>query len=235
LGAYSKISKDGAKLFDDLVEDGEKAEEQVKSRVDEQSGSAKLGRSAKSRVEGVRGLALGKWNELEEAFDKRLNKAISRLGVPSRLEVTALNEKLDRLTTQVEALTGLSAAAASSQSRPRTAAKPDVKAAASATSEAASAAQSVAKPVVKAAKAVAKPAAKAASKAAPKAAPKTAAKTAAKATPKPAAKAAPKPAEKSTASKPADKPAEKPSEPKSSASSATDSSGNSSTAPTAAT
>lgn len=82
LGAYSKVSKDGTKLFDTLVKDGEKAEKQAKSEVDKQVDAVKAGvgskvGSAKSKVDEVRGKAIGKWGELEEAFDKRLNNAIA--------------------------------------------------------------------------------------------------------------------------------------------------------------
>ncbi|CRQ40718.1 poly(hydroxyalkanoate) granule-associated protein [Pseudomonas aeruginosa] len=109
LGAYSKVSKDGSKLFETLVKDGEKAEKEAKSDVDAQVGAAKASaRSAKSKVDEVRDRALGKWSELEEAFDKRLNSAISRLGVPSRNEVKELHSKVDTLTKQIEKLTGVS-------------------------------------------------------------------------------------------------------------------------------
>ena len=113
LGAYSKISNDGNKLFDGLVKDGEKAEKKAKTEVDKQldvvksSVGSTVG-SAKSKVDEVKGKALGKWSELEEAFDKRLNSAISRLGVPSRNEVKALQTKVDSLTKQIEKLTGQS-------------------------------------------------------------------------------------------------------------------------------
>lgn len=191
LGAYSKVSKDGSKLFDDLVQDGEKAEKKVKGGVDKQlDGVRSSAKSAKSRVEEVRGLALGKWGELEEAFDKRLNNAISRLGVPSRLEVKQLNQKVEQLTAQLEKLTGVAAASV----------KPAAKAA---PKPARAAAKTAVKPAVKAAKAAVKPAAKApakpAVKAAPKAVAKPVAKTAAAAKPA-AAKPAPK---KPAASKPA--------------------------------
>ncbi len=103
--------------------------------------------------------ALGKWDELEGAFDKRLNSAISRLGVPSRNEVKALHSKVDTLTKQIEKkLTGAKVAPVAAKTA---AAKP--------------AAKSVAKPLAKAA---AKPATKtAAAKPAAKAAAKPAAKT----------------------------------------------------------
>ncbi len=166
LGAYSKISKDGNKLFDTLVQDGEKAEKLAKSEVEKQVGAVKSSaKSARSKVDEVKDLALGKWGELEEAFDKRLNSAISRLGVPSRNEVKELHGKVETLTKQLEKLTGISAKSV------KPAAKPAVKAAAK------PAAKAAAKP---AAKAPAKPVAKAAAKPAAKPAPKAAAKPAAK-------------------------------------------------------
>src|SRR5690606_4903226 len=123
----------------------------VKSSV-----GSKVG-SAKSRVDEVKGKAIGKWGELEEAFDKRLNNAISRLGVPSRNEVKALNDKVESLTKQLEKLTGVSAKAVA-----KPAAKPAVKAAAK------PATKTAAKPAVKAAaKSASKPALKAASDAKP--------------------------------------------------------------------
>ncbi|MGH8392868.1 MAG: phasin family protein, partial [Pseudomonas sp.] len=89
LGVYSKVSSDGGKYFETLVKDGEKAEKLTKSTVGKQVDAAKASAgSAKSRISD-------KWGELEGAFDKRLNSAISRLGVPSRTEVKALHSKVD--------------------------------------------------------------------------------------------------------------------------------------------
>ena len=153
LGAYSKVSKDGSKLFDSLVKDGEKAEKVAKTEVDKQVEVVKESvESAKTRVSGVKGKALGKWNELEEAFDKRLNSAISRLGVPSRNEVKALQDQVESLTAQIEKLTGTTVAAA----------KPAAKAATKAPAKTAekTAVKAPAKPAVKK-PAAAKPAAKA--------------------------------------------------------------------------
>lgn len=129
LGAYSKISKDGVKLFETLVADGEKAEAQVKSTVAKPlKGMKDSTEGARSKVSSVKDLALGKWSELEEAFDKRLNKAISRLGVPSRLEVQELHAKVAELTKQLEQLSGV--AAGSVKPAPKHVAKPAPKAAA---------------------------------------------------------------------------------------------------------
>lgn len=119
LGAFSKVSKDGSSFFDALVEDGEKAQKFAKNRVSKQVSAVKSSvGQAKSRVGEVKDKAVGKWNELEEAFDKRLNSAISRLGVPSHNEVMALHAKVEQLAAQIEQL--LSAQAASHKTRTRT-------------------------------------------------------------------------------------------------------------------
>jgi poly(hydroxyalkanoate) granule-associated protein len=163
LGAYSKISNDGSKLFETLVKDGEKAEKQTKAEVDAQVDAAKgTAKKAKSRVGDVKDLALGKWSELEGAFDKRLNSAISRLGVPSRNEVKALHSKVDLLTKQIEKLTGASVTPVSKAAAAKTAAKPLAKPAPKPAAKVAAAkpaaAASKAKPVAAAKTAAAKPA-----------------------------------------------------------------------------
>lgn len=179
LGVYSKIDSDGSSLFDSLVKEGEKAEKLTKA------GEPKTAKSStRSKVDDVKELALGKWSELEEAFDKRLNSAISRLGVPSSEEVKALHAKVETLTQHLEKLTAAAAKVAASKSP--AASKPvPVKAAA--------------KP------AVAKPASRATAPAKPAAAKSAAAKPAVKPAAKPAVKSAAK--APSAPAKPAAKPA----------------------------
>ncbi|PBP66508.1 poly(hydroxyalkanoate) granule-associated protein [Pseudomonas syringae] len=197
LGAYSKISNDGSKLFETLVKDGEKAEKLTKVEAQKQLDDVKnTSKSAKSRVDDVKDLAVGKWNELEEAFDKRLNGAIARLGVPSRSEVQALNSKVDQLTRQIELLTGAKARPAASRTvaaKPaatKNAAKPLVKAVAKAADKSVAAKPAVKKAAAGPVEAAKKPAAASTRKTS------TATKTAAAkktATRKPAAKPAAKP------------------------------------------
>ena len=198
LGVYSKIDTDGSKLFDTLVKDGEKAEKLAKDAGHKVAEGVKASTSsARSRVEDVKDLALEKWSEFEEAFDKRLNSAITRLGVPSREEVKVLHAKVETLTKHIEKLTAaaakVTATKAPAASKPAPA-KPAVKAAA--------------KPVV--AKSTAKPAAKPAVKAAAKPATKPTAKAVAKPAAKaPAATSKPAPAKAATAKPAAKKPAAK--------------------------
>ena len=154
LGVYSKIDTDGSKLFDSLVKDGEKAEKLTKTSEPKAAKS-----STRSKVDDVKELALGKWGELEEAFDKRLNSAISRLGVPSREEVKALHAKVETLTKHIEKLTAAAAKVTATKApvaskplpakpAPKTTAKPAVKPAVK-KAPVASGKPAAAKPVVK--------------------------------------------------------------------------------------
>ncbi|MBD8496433.1 phasin family protein [Pseudomonas syringae] len=216
LGAYSKISNDGSKLFETLVKDGEQAEKQTQAQAEQKLEEVKDGvKAGKSRVGDVKDLALGKWSELEGAFDRRLNSAISRLGVPSRSEVESLHDKVDRLTRQIEQLTGEQAVpvtttrTAASRSASGNTAKPLIR----------SAAKTVAKTADKVAgkTQAAKPAVKKAAARSVDAVSKAASATASGARSAAASadtKPAKKPAPRKRAAKPAAKPAARPAEPK---------------------
>lgn len=200
LGAYAKVGKEGVKLFENLIKDGEVAEMKAKVEIDKQvdalKGKAKASKNpldeGKAKAEKAKGRLTGKWNELEEAFDKRLNSAVARLGVPSRDEVKALNGKVDELTKLIEQMTsGKAPARKAAPKASPAAAKPAAKPRAATTAKTAAAKPAAAKPAA-ASKAAAKPAAKPAAKST----------VAAKPAAKPAAKAAPS-ASSTSAAKPA--------------------------------
>ena len=132
LGAYAKVGKEGVKLFDTLIKDGEQAEKAAKAEIDKQvesvKGKASKGKkdsvdATKSKVDKARGKVTGRWEELEAAFDKRLNSAVSRLGVPSRDEVKALNAKVDELA---KLISQMNSAKAPAKVAPKAAPKPEI-------------------------------------------------------------------------------------------------------------
>jgi poly(hydroxyalkanoate) granule-associated protein len=111
LGAYAKSSTDGSKAFDALVKEGAKVEKQARGDAAKLAETAKVVNSAKASASGkAKPKPLGKWGELEDAFDTRLDTAISRLGVASRDEVAALNTKVDLLMQELQRLSGAPAA-----------------------------------------------------------------------------------------------------------------------------
>lgn len=97
LGAFAKAEEEGSKLFENLVDAGRevesKAREKTESRVEE----------VKSKVRGRTGETLEK---MEKAFDERLTGALSRLGIPNKREVEALNSRIEELTRTIERLNG---------------------------------------------------------------------------------------------------------------------------------
>lgn len=97
LGAYSKAEEEGSKLFDNLVQDGEKLEARTRKMVD------KPLNAAKEKVETVRARATGSWEKVEKAFDIRVSKALHRLNIPTRADVDDLKQRIDDLEAQLQA------------------------------------------------------------------------------------------------------------------------------------
>lgn len=101
LGAYSKAEQEGNKLFDTLVQDGEKLEAKTRSLMD------KPLNVAKETVETVRARATGSWEKVEKAFDLRVSRALHRLNIPTRTEVDDLHERISELADEVRRVTEL--------------------------------------------------------------------------------------------------------------------------------
>lgn len=101
LGAYSKAEQEGNKLFDTLVQDGEKLEAKTRSLMD------KPLNVAKETVETVRARATGSWEKVEKAFDLRVSRALHRLNIPTRTEVDDLHERISQLADEVRRVTEL--------------------------------------------------------------------------------------------------------------------------------
>lgn len=104
LGAYAKAEAEGSKLFDALVQDGERIESKTRSYLDKGISSAR------EKVDDLRAKATGSWSKVERAFDERVHSALSRLNMPSQEDVDSVLTRIDTLTAEVERLAGLVAA-----------------------------------------------------------------------------------------------------------------------------
>lgn len=95
LGAFARAEEEGSKVFDTLVEVGKDLEGKTRdlseTRVEE----------IKERVKSRTGETMGK---MEKAFDDRLNKALSKLGIPNKREVEALQKRVQELTSTLESI-----------------------------------------------------------------------------------------------------------------------------------
>jgi poly(hydroxyalkanoate) granule-associated protein len=134
LGAFSlaqqeggKVVGQGAAIFDNLVKEGARVEAEGRKAVDDLgapvSKKAKAGRKEiESKLEAARKQAEGGWDKLENVFEDRVARVMERLGIPT-------SDDLDKLTRQIEGLSGqvaklakqkAAAKAAPRATRPRT-------------------------------------------------------------------------------------------------------------------
>ena len=97
LGAFARAEEEGSRFFENLVDAGKEVESRTKdkseSRVEE----------IKERVRSRTGETVEK---MEKAFDDRLHKALSRLGIPNKREVEALQKRVQELTSALDSISG---------------------------------------------------------------------------------------------------------------------------------
>ena len=150
MGAFNRAQGEGSKLFEALVKEGMNIDQHTRKLA---GGKVDAVRDAvENRVGVARERATDTWDRLEKVFEERVQRALNRLGVPSR-------EDLSDLTARVNSLTDLLRKQAG-----KTEAKPLVKAVKAAKPASKPAAKKVAKKVAKPVKAAKKAAAKPAGK-----------------------------------------------------------------------
>ena len=98
LGAFTKVSSEGGKLFETLVKEGEKVE--ARSR----GATAGALESAKEQTEETRGRMVETWDKVEQIFEDRLTRVLGQLGVPSRDDLRELTQRIDALQTHLNEL-----------------------------------------------------------------------------------------------------------------------------------
>ncbi len=84
LGALAAAEEEGSKVFKTLVKRGTDFETRNRPKV-------------KSTVKSARGKAKKVWDKVGNSFDAQVASVLSRLGVPTRDEINALNRRLGRL------------------------------------------------------------------------------------------------------------------------------------------
>ncbi len=98
LGAYAKTREEGEKLFQSLVEEGEKVEKRAKKaaevRIEE----------AKGKVVEFRGKASQQFDRLEELFQERVAQVLNRMGVPTQDDIRELTQRIETLNESIMAL-----------------------------------------------------------------------------------------------------------------------------------
>lgn len=102
LGAFAKAQEEGSKVFEALVKEGTSLHRRTRSVTEEKLGevSGRVGKVATDLSKQ----ASGSWDRLEQVFESRVERALSRLGVPTAKEIEALTRRVDALNKSVQAL-----------------------------------------------------------------------------------------------------------------------------------
>jgi poly(hydroxyalkanoate) granule-associated protein len=90
------------KVFETLVKQGEGLE--AKTRVAAAHTAEAARDAAKARAKEVQAIAGDTWDKLEQVFEKRVARALGRLGVYSAADVKELSKRVDTLSEAVNAL-----------------------------------------------------------------------------------------------------------------------------------
>jgi len=102
LGAFSRAQAEGMKVFETLVEQGRSLESRTR-RAASETAAAAAGAAAQKAKE-VHAMAGGTWDKLEQVFEDRVARALSKLGVHTQSDVARLAERVDALSEAVNAL-----------------------------------------------------------------------------------------------------------------------------------
>ena len=111
LGAFARAQAEGTKVFETLVKQGESLESKTRKAASDTAAMARGAATAK--VKEVQKGVGGTWDKLEQVFEDRVERALSKLGVYTQNDVERLTERVDVLAEAVNELvkaTGVKAA-----------------------------------------------------------------------------------------------------------------------------
>jgi poly(hydroxyalkanoate) granule-associated protein len=102
LGAFSQAKQEGTKLFETLVKQGEQLQDRTKRVATETAAAARGAATAKAKE--MQQMAGGTWDKLEQVFEDRVAKALSKLGVYTQNDLQRLAARVDELADAVNKL-----------------------------------------------------------------------------------------------------------------------------------
>jgi poly(hydroxyalkanoate) granule-associated protein len=99
VGALARAQGEGTDLFEALVKKGMSLEAQTRKLA---NGKVDVVRGAvEDRVENVREKATDTWDRMEKVFEDRVQRALTRLGVPTREDLNILSKRVESLTAEL--------------------------------------------------------------------------------------------------------------------------------------
>ena len=102
LGAFAKAQQEGAKVIESLLKQGQRLEQKTREAAADTAAAARGAAAAKARE--VQQYAGGTWDKLEQVFEDRVERALSKLGVYTQNDVQRLAARVDQLAEAVNKL-----------------------------------------------------------------------------------------------------------------------------------
>jgi len=102
LGAFAKTQEEGQKVFEALVKEGSMIQKRTVRVTEEKLGE--IGGRLTKVAGQFQKQANGTWDRLETVFEERVDRALGRLGVPTRKDITTLSKRVEDLTAEVARL-----------------------------------------------------------------------------------------------------------------------------------
>ena len=110
VGAFARAQTEGTRLFEALVKEGMNLERNTRkltvAKVDA------MRDAVEEHVGNARERAVDTWDKLEKVFEDRVQRSLTRLGVPGREEIAALIDRVDQLNRELRKLSGVPVAKA---------------------------------------------------------------------------------------------------------------------------
>ena len=108
-----KVLEEGSKIFEKLVAEGSKVESKTRKEVagavseirsEVESRVAEARDQARSQADAVRKQAVDNWDKLEKIFEERVARSLTKLGIPSKDDVSKLSARVAELAKRVESV-----------------------------------------------------------------------------------------------------------------------------------
>ena len=117
VGAWTRAQAEGSRVFDGLVRDGLEAERDGARTGTRGASDAPSGRT----TEDVRQFATGAWDRMGQFVEDSVQRAMQRLGVPSREDMDALGRRIDALSSELREARAAGVAGTATPARRRSA------------------------------------------------------------------------------------------------------------------
>jgi poly(hydroxyalkanoate) granule-associated protein len=120
MGAFSKAQSEGGKAFEQLMTQGLALQKKTQGLAEERISAVTSKMTAVAG--GVQDKAAGQWDKLESIFEARVEKALNKMGVPSKKDIQTLIARIDELSAKVggaKAPTRRTATAAAKKAAPK--------------------------------------------------------------------------------------------------------------------